>query len=63
MTQVSYEAALAACRTRLGEITFENVLKDARIAELEAQITEGQQPPASLGDPSDAAFGSGQVQP
>lgn len=38
MAAISYEAALDACRRKLGELTYEMVLKDARIADLEAQL-------------------------
>lgn len=35
--QISMEAGLAACRERLGELTYENVLLRATVTELEAE--------------------------
>lgn len=51
MAAVSYEAALDACRARLGELTYENVLKDAQIRELEAQLAAVQSEAPAAGAP------------
>lgn len=48
MAAISYEAALDACKKRLGDLTYELVLREARIADLEAQLAaqrSGQTPP------------------
>ncbi|WP_445520426.1 hypothetical protein [Streptomyces sp. NEAU-174] len=46
--QISMEAALAACRERMGELVYESVLLRTKVKELEAEL-EQLRPQASAG--------------
>jgi hypothetical protein len=52
MAQISMEAALAACREKLGEQAYENALLRAQVTELEKQLS-GQQPAEPQQDPTE----------
>lgn len=56
MAQISMEAALVACREKLGEITYENVLLRAQVTEADRRIAELEQqaPPVPGPDTGDA---------
>lgn len=40
MAQISMEAGLAACREKLGELTYENVLLRAQLKAAEAELED-----------------------
>ncbi|WP_329308325.1 hypothetical protein [Streptomyces microflavus] len=42
--QISMEAALDACRQKIGEQAYENVLLRAQVAELEQRLNAAQAP-------------------
>lgn len=56
MAQVSMEAALVACREKLGELLYETVLLRAQVAEGDRRIAELEQqaPPVPGSDTGDA---------